>query len=355
MDGVIEGQLWFNPFNTDGFLGDRMTVNWLWDPYFDVRARRYRFRMLNAHVARYLRIALVVRRDHAAGDTPGEFPGESPGVSFDRVPFHIVANDGNIMEYSVAFDGKKDLDGDDDLEEHNGILPTMSIAERWDAIVDFSERNAAGIKPGDKLYMLNLLEHKNGRRPNEEIPIGEVLSGEYAGEDSKDECDSVVGRFLELRIQPCSQPDGSPATSCQVGGGAVSSQQDRSMDPALYIEGNTNGPNGGPLRMIPKPSIRPEEIAAAHHRKFVFGRGAGDRRYARDHNPGARNKQCTPWKAPFGLRRLCIPDQWRIGERNRVRRNAFRNRPSLGNQNGRRRYASGRYPPDRCGSENRGS
>ncbi|MDH3586746.1 MAG: copper oxidase, partial [Gammaproteobacteria bacterium] len=40
-----EGQLWFNIFNKDGFLGDRMLVNWLYKPYFDVRQRKYRFRI----------------------------------------------------------------------------------------------------------------------------------------------------------------------------------------------------------------------------------------------------------------------------------------------------------------------
>ena len=33
-----DGQLWFNIFNKGGFLGDRMTVNWLYKPYLDVRA-----------------------------------------------------------------------------------------------------------------------------------------------------------------------------------------------------------------------------------------------------------------------------------------------------------------------------
>ena len=46
------GQLKFNIFNTDGFLGDRITVNWVYKPYLDVRARRYRFRILNASVSR---------------------------------------------------------------------------------------------------------------------------------------------------------------------------------------------------------------------------------------------------------------------------------------------------------------
>ncbi|MFP6624901.1 MAG: hypothetical protein VCC20_15585, partial [Myxococcota bacterium] len=38
-----EGQLWFNIFDRDGMLGDRLVTNWLVDPYFNVRARRYRF------------------------------------------------------------------------------------------------------------------------------------------------------------------------------------------------------------------------------------------------------------------------------------------------------------------------
>ena len=34
--------------NTNGFLGDRVLVNLQYDPYMQVRARRYRFRILNA-------------------------------------------------------------------------------------------------------------------------------------------------------------------------------------------------------------------------------------------------------------------------------------------------------------------
>jgi len=274
IEGVVQGQLWFNSFNTDGFLGDRMTVNWVSDPFFDVRARRYRFRMLNAHVSRFLRNAIVVQRDHDKGDTPGEFPGETPNISYDRVPFYMVANDGNIMEYSLAMDGSKDLDADGDLQEHNGILPTQAIAERWDIVVDFSEKNPAGLKVGDKVYMVNLLEHKNGKRPHRSIPLAEVLSGEYAGTDPDGGCDTIVDKFFEIRIQACTDEKGQPVANCQVGGGAVASQVDRSMDPGLYVEGNTNGPNGTPLKMIPMPTITAEELRNAHHRTFVFGRGA---------------------------------------------------------------------------------
>ena len=53
------GQLFFDIFNTDGFLGDVMTVNFAYKPYFEVERRKYRFRILNGCVARFLKIALV--------------------------------------------------------------------------------------------------------------------------------------------------------------------------------------------------------------------------------------------------------------------------------------------------------
>jgi FtsP/CotA-like multicopper oxidase with cupredoxin domain len=65
------GQLWFNPFNTDGFLGDQVLVNWQWKPSLDVRARSYRFRILNGSVSRYYKFALV----REIKGTSGEFQG----------------------------------------------------------------------------------------------------------------------------------------------------------------------------------------------------------------------------------------------------------------------------------------
>jgi hypothetical protein len=50
-----QGQLWFNIFNFDGFLGDQILTNWLYKPFMKVRARSYRFRILNGSVSRYLK------------------------------------------------------------------------------------------------------------------------------------------------------------------------------------------------------------------------------------------------------------------------------------------------------------
>ncbi len=200
------GQLFFNIFNLNGFLGDRMTVNWLYKPYLDVRARKYRLRILNGSVSRHFKIALV----DAAGN---------------RVPFYLIANDGNIMEHAVRFPNAESQD-----------LPEQGIAERYDIIVDFGQFEA-----GERLYLVNLLEHENGRGPERAIALQEVLQGLYQG-------DPAVGSFLEFRVQPF---DG----------------QDLSMDPAEYLEGGKT--------MIPLPRITADELAAAKHRSFEFGRSNG--------------------------------------------------------------------------------
>ncbi len=198
-----DGQLWFNIFNLDGFLGDQMTVNWLYKPYMDVRARRYRFRLLNGAVSRYMKVA-VVDQDN------------------NPVPVYMVANDGNIMEHSILF--------------ADGVLPNQAIAERYDIIVDFSNYQL-----GDKIYFVNIMEHRDGTRPNQVISLASILNGTYQG-------DPAVGKFFELRVQ-------------QYTG------QDQSMDPAQYVAGNQT--------MIPTPGFSQAELDNAIRHTFRFGRGGG--------------------------------------------------------------------------------
>jgi len=212
-----DGQLFFNIFNLDGFLADRMTVNWLFKPYLEVRARRYRFRILNGSVSRYFKIALV--------DEAGQ-----------RVPFHMVANDGNLMEHSVPFPNAQSAD-----------LPTQGIAERYDIVIDFSH-----FQEGDKLYLVNILEHRNGKGPDGIVPLQDILSNQYCGGVPPEfaelnKCDPAVGKFMEFRV-------------------VKYEGQDLSMDPADYVEGKK--------KMIPLPRFSAEELANARHRTFKFAAGA---------------------------------------------------------------------------------
>jgi len=168
------GQLFFDIFNFDGFIGDVMTVNLAYKPYFNVERRKYRFRILNASVARFFKLALA----------------DASGVA---QPITQIANDGNLLPQPVT------------LME----LDEQGIAERYDIVIDFSK-----YRLGDKLHLVNLGDHAapddgklKGRKPVRNLTLAEALSG-----TSLDPC---VGRFLEFRVQANpSQPDQSvvPAT-----------------------------------------------------------------------------------------------------------------------------------------------
>ena len=216
-----EGQLWFNPFNTNGFLGDRMLVNWILEPYLNVRARKYRFRILNASVSRFMKFALVKKHNDA---TTGSINGPvGSDTSYDPVPFWLIANDGNILMHSINFDGTNGTS--------KGILPVIAIAERFDIIIDFSK-----FDPDDKLYFVNVLEHHNGKRPNKEVSLGEILNNTYNG-------DPCVMKFMEFRVVEYTGTD-------------------LSIDPSEYEVGKK--------QMIPIEPIDESELAVAKQRNFNF-------------------------------------------------------------------------------------
>ena len=251
------GQLWFNIFNLDGFIGDRILTNWLYNPYLNVRARRYRFRILNGSVSRYFAIALVQQVRGTTGELPG--PAGS-GLSYNRVPVFMIANDGNIMEHAVPFDGVTDLDGSGHPLDHKGTLPTQGVAERYDIVVDFAK---SGITPGDRLYFVNILEHTSGRLPGKRIPLADILSERYHPVTRDDDGDGLpdrwingdpgVGKILELRVQ-------------------AYAGQDQSMDPNDFVVGKKS--------MIQLPINRDDpadqaRLAVARHRSFDFVRSSG--------------------------------------------------------------------------------
>ncbi|MEI6068679.1 MAG: multicopper oxidase domain-containing protein [Methylococcaceae bacterium] len=230
------GQLKFNIFNLDGFLGDRATVNWEYRPFLDVRPRRYRFRILNGSVSRNWKIAIVQKNVSNTGV-----------ISYTKTPYYMIANDGNLMQHAIPFPNPNNVSTGD-------ALPEQGIAERYDIIVDF-----AGMAPGTKLYMVNLAQHDDGTGPSKYVALADTLeSGNIAnptppkyqayGISGTTIGDPVVGKFLEFRVAAST--------------GAV----DYSMNPADYVEGKK--------QMIPLNKPTPAELTAAVHRTFVFGKGS---------------------------------------------------------------------------------
>src|SRR5438876_11315628 len=142
------GQLAMDIFDFDGFLGDQMTVNLAYKPFFEVERRKYRFRILNAAVSRFFKLALS-----------------------DGSPMIQIANDGNLLPQPVI------------LTETD----EMGIAERYDLVIDFSRYSI-----GSKVWMVNLTQHEDGTGPAADLSIAAAVAGNSS--------DPAVGKFLEFRI-----------------------------------------------------------------------------------------------------------------------------------------------------------
>jgi FtsP/CotA-like multicopper oxidase with cupredoxin domain len=200
-----DGQLFMDIFQFDGFLGDLMTVNLTYKPFFEVERRKYRFRILNASVSRFFKYGLS-----------------------DNSTMIQIANDGNLLPHPVT----------------QAVSDEQGIAERYDWVIDFS-RYALG----DKVWLVNVAEHQDGKRPADDLTIAQALSGQ-----SNDPC---VGKFLEFRIvRNPAKPDVSQV----------------------------------PATLIPNPDLT--NIPVARERTFLFGSGASQN----------QNDPVTSFVGPWGIR-----------------------------------------------------
>src|SRR5437867_4986858 len=127
MDKVFDpvtGQLFFDLFNLDGILGDKMTVNGKIQPFLEVKRRKYRFRFLVGGPSRFIELFLS-----------------------NGQPFYRLSTHGNLLPHTLV---------------ENSIR--IAVGERVDVIVDFSDARA-----GDRNYLQNRLEQVNGRGPTGKI------------------------------------------------------------------------------------------------------------------------------------------------------------------------------------------
>lgn len=140
------GELVFDTDDTDGVLGDKLTVNGVIQPFLEVRRRKYRLRMLNGGPARFY--TFVLRKD---------------GRSY---PFSQLTHSGNFLERPRT----------------NLTRLETQVAERNDIIIDFSQ-----FRSGDKVYLANVLPMKDGRLP--ERDASKALNP-----------DNVKNQLLEFRV-----------------------------------------------------------------------------------------------------------------------------------------------------------
>jgi FtsP/CotA-like multicopper oxidase with cupredoxin domain len=121
-----DGQMFFDPFNLDGILGDKFIVNGAIQPFLEVARRKYRFRIINTGPSRFYQLFL------------------SSGQSFCQ-----ISNDGNLLPVPHRVDSVR-----------------LSVAERVDVVIDFS-----ACKAGEQIVLVNRLEQTSGRGPT-----GKLLS-----------------------------------------------------------------------------------------------------------------------------------------------------------------------------------
>ena len=112
--------MWMDIFNTDGFLGDQITVNMKVKPYFEVARRKYRFRGLDVGPSRFYNLGLS-----------------------DATPITVIANDGNLLPRPQVMESVQ-----------------IGVAERMDFIIDFSQYEI-----GDVVYLVNRTDQTNGKGP----------------------------------------------------------------------------------------------------------------------------------------------------------------------------------------------
>ena len=120
------GYLFFDPFENKGILGNKFCVNGKIQPYFKVERRKYRFRLLDASLARFYEFYLT--------DASGA-----------NKSFTYIANDGNLLPAPLSLQKVQ-----------------VAPAERADIVIDFSQYPI-----GTQLFIVNRLIQTDGRGPED--------------------------------------------------------------------------------------------------------------------------------------------------------------------------------------------
>ncbi len=151
------GKTFYKHFPNHGFVGDLFTVNGKAYPVLEVERRKYRFRFLDASVARIYDFQLMSstqgpKEARALGYTGQEMQGQH------RIPdgqqcmkFTEIATDGGLLPVPIPRDNFE-------------LWP----AQRREVIIDFTtyQDGITPTTPGDVVYLTNVMKMKDGRMWN---------------------------------------------------------------------------------------------------------------------------------------------------------------------------------------------
>jgi len=182
------GQLFFDIFDTDGFLGDVMHVNYQWKPTMDVLPRKYRFRTLSAGMSRWVKLGIADSLD--------------PNTA-KAVPVTVICNDGNLFPRFVR---------------NQDTMIIQGTAERYDFVVDFSQ-----FPVGKKLYLVNMLKFQDGRKIATELTLNQALGGDGA--------DPCVGPIMQFNIASSVPSIDDPTATNTIANSCGANDMSRVVDP----------------------------------------------------------------------------------------------------------------------------
>lgn len=143
------GRTFFRHFPDGGFVGDLFTVNGVAYPVLYVKRRKYRFRFLDASIARVYEFKLMSSTGgpQAAPGRQGQY--QLPDAQ-QCMRFTQIASEGGLLPFPVVRDSFE-------------IWPS----KRREVVVDFSRyQDGSPTSKDDAIYLVNIRDMPNGRKPD---------------------------------------------------------------------------------------------------------------------------------------------------------------------------------------------
>jgi len=148
------GHTFFRHFPNHGFVGDTYTVNCTAYPVLEVKRRKYRFRFLDASIARIYEVMFM---SSVSGPVPATDPNPAKRQGQFRLPdaqqcmvMTQIATDGGLLPFAL---------------QRNSI--EMWPAKRREVVMDFTRyMDGSPTKKGDVIWLVNIKQMTTGRKPN---------------------------------------------------------------------------------------------------------------------------------------------------------------------------------------------
>src|SRR3954449_5251145 len=179
------GKTFFKHFPSHGFVGDIFTVNGTAYPVMEVKRRKYRFRLLDASIARIYEFKLMSSTNGPKSAASLGYQGDDLEGQY-RIPdgqqcmrFTEIATDGGLLPFPITRDSFE-------------LWP----AKRREVIIDFTKyQDGHATSKGDVVYLTDVMKMPNGRMwsnssrfspdPDYKIPMMKIVIGDYAPDNSK--------------------------------------------------------------------------------------------------------------------------------------------------------------------------